>query len=322
MAERGTIIGVTRRLPKACEQRLERAYTVNWGTDEINHSQSSILNLARNASVLIVTPAEQLDADLINALPDSVNAISCFSVGYEHVAIDAAAERNIVVTNTPGVLTEATADIAMLLLLGAARRASEGERLVRTGAWEGWRPTQLLGHELNGKTLGILGMGRIGRALARRAQGFGLRVVYCNRTQLTQDQERGAQFVATAEELLSMSNVLSLHMPLTPETNKFLNKDRIALLPDNAIVINTGRGPLVDDDALIAALTSGQIAAAGLDVYTDEPRLDPRYLSLENVFLLPHLGSATHETREAMGMLAIDNVVAVLAGKPPLHRVI
>ena len=322
MDRKSTVIAVTRRLPPACETRIKTTYSVNMGNDEINHDHASILSLAKNASGLVVTPAERIDAALIDALPSSVKVISCFSVGYEHVAIEAAKARNIIVTNTPGVLTEATADITMLLILGAARRASEGERLVRSGDWTGWRPTQLLGSDLNGKTLGIIGMGRIGRAVTQRAQGFGLKVIYHSRNRLPEDRANGAQFVDSAEELISLSNILSLHMPLTHETMNFLDQDRLALLPEGAIVINTGRGPLIDDTALITALQSGDIAAAGLDVYTAEPKLDRRYLSLDNVFLLPHLGSATIQTREAMGMLAIDNLDAVFASKEPKHRVV
>ncbi len=319
---KSTVIGITRRLPRICEERVNNSYSVNWGDDAIEHDHNSILSLAENATGLIVTPAERIDAALIEALPSTIKVISCFSVGYEHIAIDSAKAFKIIVTNTPGVLTEATADIAMLLILGAARRASEGERLIRSGKWGGWRPTQLLGNGLSGKTLGVLGMGRIGCAVARRAQGFGLKVAYHNRNRLPGNQENGAQFIELAEELIALSNVLSLHMPLTPETDQFLNQERLALLPQNAIVINSGRGPLIDDDALITALQSGGIAAAGLDVYTGEPELDRRYLDLDNVFLLPHLGSATNETREAMGMLAIDNLDAVIAAEEPKFRVV
>ena len=193
---------------------------------------------------------------------------------------------------------------------------------MRSGGWSGWRPTQLMGQQLAGKTLGIFGMGRIGQAVARRAQGFGMNILYHNRRALPDNVACGAVFVESQEELLSKSNVLSLHAPLTPETEGFLNADRLALLPKGAIVINTARGPLIDDDALIAALSAGQVAAAGLDVFTGEPAFDQRYRELENTFLLPHLGSATRETREAMGMMVIDNMEAVLAGKEPLHRVI
>ena len=315
------LIAVTRRLPAACEARLEKEFCVRWGADSLSYKGGDIAALCEGAAGLIVTPAERLDAGAIAALPASLKAISCFSVGYEHVALEAAKARGILVTNTPGVLTEATADIALLLLLGAARRASEGERMVRAGHWTGWRPTQLVGQDLCGKTLGLFGMGRIGQAVARRALGFGLKIIYHNR-QPVDGLDFPAEFVESGSDFLSRSAFLSLHAPLTPETQGFLNSSAIELLPHGAIVINTARGPLVDDDALISALTKGRVAAAGLDVYSGEPDLDQRYLGLENVFLLPHLGSATTGTREAMGMLAIDNLKAALSGSEPPHRVV
>jgi lactate dehydrogenase-like 2-hydroxyacid dehydrogenase len=303
MTRTQSTVAVTRRLPKVCEARLEDCHSVRWASDDIAHTPATLLDLVTASDALIVTPSERLEATTINALPARLKVISCFSVGFEHVAIEAAKSRGIIVTNTPGVLTEATADIAWLLILGTARRALEGERLMRSGGWSGWRPTQLMGQQLAGKTLGIFGMGRIGQAVARRAQGFGMNILYHNRRALPDNVACGAVFVESQEE-------------------GFLNADRLALLPKGAIVINTARGPLIDDDALIAALSAGQIAAAGLDVFTGEPAFDQRYRELENTFLLPHLGSATRETREAMGMMVIDNMEAVLAGKEPLHRVV
>ncbi len=314
------LVAVTRRLPSKCESRLEQTFHITWGSDSTTYGGADIASMCDGAAGLIVTQAEQINEEAIAALPDSLKVISCFSVGYEHVAIDAAKARGITVTNTPGVLTEATADIALLLLLGAARRASEGERLVRAGKWTGWRPTQLVGHDLAGKTLGLYGMGRIGQAVAQRALGFGLKIIYHNRKPL-EGLPFPAEFVADASEFLSRSEFLSLHAPLTPDTHSFLDAQAITHLPDGAVVVNTARGPLVDDEALIDALRSTRVAAAGLDVYTGEPELDRRYLDLDNVFLLPHLGSATAGTREAMGMLAIDNLEAVLTGQEPPHRV-
>jgi lactate dehydrogenase-like 2-hydroxyacid dehydrogenase len=314
-------VAVTRRLPVPCEDRLNSGFDVIWGDDDRAYDRDSLLDLVGDADALIASPAEKLEADAIAALPDSVKVISLFSVGYDYVALDAAKARGIIVTNTPGVLTEATADIAFLLLLGAARHAGAGERMVRQDEWPGWRPTQLIGTDLAGKTLGIFGMGRIGAAVARRAVGFGLKVIYHNRRP-TDAAGMDAAYVADLDEFLTRSEFLSLHAPLTKETEGFLNAERIARLPERAIVVNTARGQIVDDDALISALKSGRIGAAGLDVFTNEPDLDIRYRDLDNVFLLPHLGSATEETREAMGMLAIDNLEAVLAGRPPLHRVV
>jgi len=317
---RKPIVVVTRRLPNVCEKRLEDDFSVVWGSDAATYTANDIADMCRGADGLIVSPAERIEADTINALPSTLKVISCFSVGYEHVSIEAAKAKGIAVTNTPGVLTEATADIAFLLLLGAARRASEGERMMRAREWAGWRPTQLVGQDLAGTTLGLFGMGRIGQAVARRALGFGFKIIYHNRRRI-EGLPFPAEFVGSKEEFLSRSDFLSLHAPLTAETEGFLDAGSIARLPQGAIVVNTARGPLIDDEALIAALTSGHVAGAGLDVYTGEPDLDQRYLSLDNVFLLPHLGSATTGTREAMGMLAIDNLEAVLAGKEPLHRV-
>jgi glyoxylate reductase len=259
--------------------------------------------------------------DVIAALPDRVAVIATFSVGYEHIDLAAAEARGILVTNTPGVLTEATADIALLLLLGAARRASEGERMMRAGTWTGWTPTQLMGTHLHGKRLGILGMGRIGQALARRARALGMEIHYHNRSELDPAEAGEARYHPRAEDLLTQSDALSLHFPATPQTIKFLNAKRLALLPKGAIVVNTARGAVVDDEALVAALQSGQVAAAGLDVYDGEPKAHPAYATLPNTFLLPHLGSATVETREAMGFKALDNLDAHFGGRIPPNRI-
>ena len=233
----------------------------------------------------------------------------------------AAKSRGIIVTNTPDVLTEATSDIGMLLILAAARRANEGFSLVRDDRWEGSALDFMLGTDIERKRLGVFGMGRIGQSLAHRAAAFDMEVHYYNRNRLDAEAEAyagNATYHEDAESLLKISDVLSIHAPLTPETSKFLNAERIALLPDGALVVNTARGDLVDDDALIAALRSGKVRAAGLDVFTGEPNINPAYRELPNVFLLPHVGSATVETRNAMGFCAVDNLDAVFAGKDPL----
>lgn len=270
---------------------------------------------------LLITPRDKLTPEAIAALPASVTVVATFSVGYDHINIPAAKARGLIVTNTPDVLTEATADIALLLILAASRRAREGEAMVREDTWVGWNPMQLIGWQITGKRLGIVGMGRIGQALAQRARACGMQIHYHNRTRLAPAEEAGAIYHETLESLLPISDVLSLHAPATAATDRLMNADRLAQLPHGAILVNTARGTLVDDDALIAALGTGQIAAAGLDVFTGEPAIDPRYRSLPNVFPLPHLGSATIETRTAMGMRALDNLAAVLGGKPPLHPV-
>lgn len=234
----------------------------------------------------------------------------------------AAQQRGIAVTNTPDVVTISTAEIALLLLLGAARRASEGERTIREDGWMGWTPTQLLGTQLSGKRLGIIGMGRIGQAVAQRARGFDIRILYHNRRQLPPEQEHGATYYGCLDRMLQACDFLSLHCPLTDDTQHLLNASRLKQLPPGAIVVNAARGGLVDDEVLIAALRSGHLAAAGLDVFTGEPHLHPAYPTLPNTFLLPHLGTATHETRISMGFRALDNLEAICAGREPLDRVV
>jgi lactate dehydrogenase-like 2-hydroxyacid dehydrogenase len=264
-----------------------------------------------------------LDAAAIAALPATVRVGATSSVGFDHIDVAAARARGIMVTNTPDVLTECTADHAMLLMLAAARRGYEYERIMRQG-W-GYRIGQgdLLGVRVTGKTLGIFGMGRIGRAMAQRARGFGMRVLYHSRTRLPPELEGDAEYVADFYAMLPRSDVLSLHAPATPETDKIIDARALALLPDRAILVNVGRGGLVDEDALYDALTSGKLFAAGLDVFRVEPDFDQRFAKLDNVFLTPHIGSATRETRNAMGFRALDNIAAVLAGQPaidPLWR--
>ena len=307
------ILYVTRRLPPAVEARAARDYDARLNPDDHPVSAAELLAAAAGADALLCCPAEGLDAALIAALPASIRVIGTFSVGTDHIALDAAQARGIPVVNTPDVLSVATAECAMLLILAAARRAGEGERLVRAGRWTGWAPTQLLGQGVSGRRLGLFGMGRIGRELARMAGAFGMQVHYRNRTRLPPEQEAGAVFHASDETFLPVCDVLSLHAPGGPATRHWLNAARIALLPHGAVVANTGRGTLVDDAALVAALRSGHVAAAGLDVYDGEPRVDAGLLALENVVLLPHLGSATVETRDAMGMRVLDGIDEVLS---------
>ncbi|MHB1205582.1 MAG: 2-hydroxyacid dehydrogenase [Rhodospirillaceae bacterium] len=314
------IVAATRRLPAACETRLSFHYDFRPGDDGLDYTPGLLATHAAGASALIVSPCDRIEAAAIKALPASIKIIASFSVGYEHIDLAAARARNLRVTNTPGVLNDATADIALLLILGASRRALEGRRCLEDGTWAGFRPTFLLGTQLTGKRLGIVGMGGIGAAVAKRAQAFGMSVLYHNRKPI--DGCGDCRFFVSLEEMMPHCDVLSLHLPLTAETRGLIDAEKLAWLPAGAIVVNTARGGLVDDDALIAALASGKIAAAGLDVFAGEPRIDPRYLTLDNVFLLPHLGSATVETRTAMGMIAITNINAVMAGKEPPYPVI
>ncbi len=315
------ILLVTRRLPQAVEARAARDYDARLNQNDSPVTGVDILARAEGAAAVLCCPAERLDAEVIGKLPDSVRVIGTFSVGFDHVDVSAARARGIPVVNTPDVLSVATAECAMLLILAAARRAHEGERLVRSGRWGGWAPTQLIGTLVSGRRLGIFGMGRIGRALVPMAQGFGMAVHYRDQQRLPPELEQGAMFHGDDDGFLAVSDVLSLHAPGGEGTRHWLNRERIGKLPRGAIVANAARGTLINDDALIEALRSGQVAAAGLDVHNNEPQVDPRYFELENAVLLPHLGSATMETRDAMGHLVLDGIDAVLAGRTPSNQV-
>jgi lactate dehydrogenase-like 2-hydroxyacid dehydrogenase len=307
---------VTSRYPKEVEDRIDRDYIARRNPGQFLFSEQDLLRAAEGADALFITPADRLDSGFFEKVSPTVKIIATYSVGFEHIDLQAAARRKISIAYTPGVNHEATADIAMLLLLGASRRAYEAQELVRTGAWKPLAPDTLLGWQVGGKILGIFGMGRVGQALARRARGFAMKIHYCNNSELPAEIAGDAVYHRDPSDLLRVSQFLSLHAPETPETHNFLNSKAISLLPPGAIVVNTARGGLVADDDLIAALKSGRIAAAGLDVFAGEPKLNPEYVSLKNTFLLPHIGSATIETRTAMGMLALDNVDAVLNGTP------
>jgi lactate dehydrogenase-like 2-hydroxyacid dehydrogenase len=310
------VVFVTRRLPDAVEERLRRDYAPRLNRDDRPYGAGELVERSAGAAAILTCATEAWPAALIERLPDCVRAIATFSAGHEHIELAAARARGIIVTNTPDVLTEATADVAMLCLLGAARRAFEGQALVRARKWRGWTPTQLLGIELHGATLGIVGMGRIGQAVARRARAFGMDVHYHGRRRLPPDRELDAVFHPTLQTLLPACRFLSLHCPATAATARMINTETLALLPPGAVLINTARGILLDDEAVLAALDSGRLFALGLDVYDGEPDLHPGYRARRNCFLLPHLGSATVETRNAMGFRCLDNLDAVLAGRP------
>ena len=309
------VLLVTRRLPASIEALAEQAYEARLTPSDV--VINDLLARSDGADAILCCPGDVLDAATIAALPGSVKVIGTFSVGHDHIDVAAARARGIKVCNTPDVLSVATAECAMLLLIAAARRAGEGERLVRSGKWAGWAPTQLLGTGVSGRRLGIFGMGRIGREIARMARGFGMELHYRDMTRLPAELEQGAIFHHSDDSFLPLCQFLSLNAPAGVGTAHWLNQERIAKLPFGAIVANAARGSLVDDAALIAALRSGQIAAAGLDVYNGEPRLNPDYLTLENVVLLPHLGSATTEARDAMGQIVLSGIGAILAGETP-----
>jgi lactate dehydrogenase-like 2-hydroxyacid dehydrogenase len=321
------VLLVTRKLPEVIEARAARDYDARLNPQDAPWAThwAEIASRAREAGAagILGAPGDQFDAACLNALPPSAKIIATFSVGYDHIDLAAAKARGIIVTNTPEVLSFATAECAFALMLMAARRAGEGERMLRAGKWEGWRPTQLLGVTLQDKKLGILGFGRIGRELAGMAHGFRMEIHYRDLNRLPPELERGAIYHDSDDDFLRTIDILSMHVPGSEETRKWLNAARLATMKRGAIVVNTGRGPSVDDEALIAALKSGHIRAAGLDVFDGEPNVNPGYLTLENVALLPHLGSATIETREAMGYRALDDLDAVLLkGTDPLHRVV
>lgn len=314
MPAKQTIL-VTRKLPAAVEARAKHDYNaILNATDKLLGAE--LIERAEGCDGLLICSSEKITKEVVQALPISVKAIATYSVGFEHIDLEACRARGLKVSHTPDVLNDAVADLTLLLLLGASRRVYEGELLVRTDKWTGWYADMLLGPQLTGKRLGIVGMGRIGRAVAKRATAFGMEIHYYNRSRLSPELEAGATYHANANSLFKVSQFLSLHCPSTPESRNFLNTERIAQLPDGTVVVNTARGDIVDDEALIAALKSGKLFAAGLDVFAGEPKIHSGYRSLSNVFLLPHLGSATIETRDGMGFCALDNLDAMLNGRP------
>lgn len=279
---------------------------------------------ARDCDVLVPTVTDRIDAALIAGAGERLGLIASFGAGTDHIDLAQAAARHVIVTNTPGVFTDDTADLTMALIIGVPRRVREGVDLVRRGEWSGWAPSAMLGRKLAGKALGIIGMGRIGQAVARRAQAFGLTILYHNRKRLPVAAEAafGARYVADLDMLVARSDVLTLHCPATRQTRHLLDSRRIALLKPGAAVINTARGELIDQEALIAALQSGHLAGAGLDVYPDEPNIDPRLIAHPNVITLPHIGSATVEGREESGMKVVANIRMWADGHRPLDQVL
>ncbi len=302
---------VTRELTDGVMARMEELFETRLNREDRALTRAELEAAVADADVLVPTITDRIDADLIAKAGPRLKLIANFGVGVDHIDLHAARERRILVTNTPGVLTEDTADMTMALILSVPRRLGEGEKLIRAGAWDGWKPSGMLGHRVNGKTLGIIGMGRIGRAVARRAQGFGIRTIYHNRHRLPEgvEAELGARFV-DLDSLFTQSDIISINCPHTPETHHLVNAERLAQMRPDAYLVNTSRGEVLEEDALIKALQSGQIAGAGLDVYVNEPHVDPRLLDLPNTVLLPHMGSATYEGRAAMGEKVIANIRA------------
>jgi lactate dehydrogenase-like 2-hydroxyacid dehydrogenase len=310
------IVVVTHHFPDDVEARIEREYFARRQPNKTPFTPEELLSASAGADALFITSFDRLDEDFFSRVSSSVKIIATYSAGYEHIDLRAAAGRNIPIAHTPGINSNATADVTMLLLLGASRRAYEAQQLLRNGDWKPLSSAQLLGRELTGKILGIIGMGHVGQAVAQRARGFGMKVHYTNPSRLPDDIVGAATYHESPLDLLRKSAFLSLNAPETPETHHFINSRTIELLPQGAIIVNTARGGLVVDEDLIAALKSGRIAAAGLDVFEGEPNLHPDYVGLLNTFLLPHIGGGTVEAVTAMGMLALDNIDAILAGRP------
>ena len=313
-------LAVTRALPQQVLEHFRQRYDVRVNPHDRTLTPDELQRAAEGVDILVVTAPDRHDAAAIGRLPASLRIVATYSVGIEHNDLDAARRRGIAVLSTPDVLSDSVAEMAVLLMLGAARRAHEGTSLLYDRRWTGWTPTQLVGIEVTGRRIGILGMGRIGRTIARRVRSFDMDVHYHNRRRLEPTLEDGATYHHTVESLLAASDVLVLAAPSTPETKGVLNDARIALMPPDSIVVNIARGDLVDDEALIAALRSGRIAAAGLDVFNDEPRLHAGYLELRNVFLQPHQGSSTLTARLAMGRILLEGIDAVLAGRSAPNR--
>lgn len=310
---------VTRRWPAAVEQLLAENFDATFNRGDVPLTATQLKAAFLNFDAILPTVSDKLPRAVFPEADIRTKLIANYGVGFSHIDIEAARDHNIAVTNTPGVLTDCTADIALSLLLAVARRAGEGERQLRAGEWHGWCPTHMIGTKVTGKTLGIIGMGRIGKAAAKRAHfGFDMDIVFYNRSKVDDEETRamGARQLGSIEEVLAQSDFVSLHCPGGAENRHLINAARLAGMKKGAFLINTARGDVVDQDALVEALASGGIAGAGLDVFANEPEVPAALVKMENVVLLPHLGSATEETRVAMGMKAFENLTAFFAGKP------
>ncbi len=298
---------ITRRLLRSCEDKAKELFDANLNLNDELYSQKKLIEMSAGCDGILSALTDKLDAETINQLPESVKIISNFAVGFGNIDLEAAKKRGIAVTNTPDVLTDATAEIGVLLILGACRRASEGIEKAREGGWV-WSADMLIGKQLTGTRLGILGMGRIGQKIAKIAKSLGMIIHYHNRSKLSEEKEQGATYHDNLNDLMKVSDVLSVCCPASKETINLINKDTLELLPKGAVVTNVARGDIIEDEALIDALERRKVYAVGLDVYKNEPNLNPGYLKHKSAFILPHLGSATKETRTAMANLAIDNM--------------
>ena len=317
-------VRVTRTLLPAVEKRMAELFDTRFNADDVPLTRDALVAAMADCDVLVPTVTDSIDASIIAAAPPRLKLIASYGAGVNHIDLAAAKAKGIMVTNTPGVFTDDTADLTMALILNMPRRLGEGHRAMRNGEWSGWSPTGMLGHRIGGKTLGIIGLGRIGEAVAMRAKAFGMNIIYNKRSRLpaSVEDELGVTFEPDIDRLVARSDIITLHCPLTADTDKIINADRIAHMKPNAYVINSSRGELIDEDALIEALQSGRIAGAGLDVYTHEPAVDSRFLSIPNAVLLPHLGSATVEGREASGERVITNIRVWADGHRPPDQVL
>ena len=317
-------IRVTRTLLPAVEERMGELFDARFNETDQPLTRDELIRAMDDIDVLVPTVTDSIDAELIAAAPPRLKLIASYGAGVNHIDLAAAKAKGIMVTNTPGVFTDDTADLTMALILNVPRRLGEGHRALRNGEWNGWSPTGMLGHRIGGKTLGIIGLGRIGEAVALRARAFGLNIIYNKRSRLpaSVEDELGIMFEPDLDRLVSRSDIISLHCPLTSETDKIINARRIAMMKPDAYIINSSRGELIDEDALIDALHEGRIAGAGLDVYTHEPAVDSRFFGIPNVVLLPHLGSATFEGREASGARVITNIRVWADGHRPPDQVL
>ncbi len=314
---------ITRRVPAPAGKLLTDAgFEVDLIDQDEPPSRAELLRRVRGATGLITMLSEKVDAELLDAAGAGLRVVANFAVGFDNLDLEACRKRGVRATNTPGVLTDATADLAWALILAAARRVVEGDRLMRTGTWTGWQPLQLLGLQLTGSTLGLVGAGRIGTAVGLRSLGFGMRVLYVDGQPCTELEEKVKARRASLAEVLAEADVLSLHVPLTPQTRHLIGARELGAMKKTAILVNTARGPVIDEAALVEALRNGTIAGAGLDVYEREPQLAAGLAELPNVVLLPHLGSATTATRARMSAMVAENVIAVLSGREPPNALV
>ena len=324
MTQKKPVVFLTRKLPDSTETRMRELFDTRLNETDLPMSDAELRDVVKQADVLVPTVTDRIDADLIAAAGDQLKLIASFGTGVDHIDLAAARARGITVTNTPGVLTEDTADVALALMLAVPRRIAEGDKVARAGDWNGWSPTGMLGHRINGKRLGIIGMGRIGSAVARRARGFGLSIHYHNRKPAHPETEAEleATYWESLDQMLSRVDIVSVNCPHTPATHRMLSRERLELMQPSAYLVNTSRGEVVDEEALADLLAKRHIAGAGLDVYADEPNITPSLMGLSNVVLLPHIGSATIEGRLEMGDKVIINIQTFWDGHAPRDRVI